>query len=336
MNNGKQYAHQPVMLEEVLEMWFTRDDGFYVDGTFGRGGHSRALLSLLSPAGRLTGVDRDPQAVATGEQLEAEDARFCIHAGRFDCLPELVSEAGRPIDGLLLDLGVSSPQLDDASRGFSFLRDGPLDMRMDPGSGESVADWLARAEEKDIADVLYRFGEERKSRRIARAIVARRQETPLRTTRQLADLIESVLGKGDPGKHPATRSFQALRIHINRELEALEATLAQTLERRASRRYQLPFFGRPAGEAVYPRPVRHGAAACRWVRKHHSGCGRWARPGGPRRKKCGITHAPAARCCAWRSGWPDGPLAALAVADPGSGVGTGRQLYGARGTPPDR
>ncbi|WOD27439.1 16S rRNA (cytosine(1402)-N(4))-methyltransferase RsmH [Alloalcanivorax xenomutans] len=230
MNNGKQYAHQPVMLEEVLEMWFTRDDGFYVDGTFGRGGHSRALLSLLSPAGRLTGVDRDPQAVATGEQLEAEDSRFRIHAGRFDCLPELVRQAGRPIDGLLLDLGVSSPQLDDASRGFSFLRDGPLDMRMDPGSGESVAGWLARAEEKDIADVLYRFGEERKSRRIARAIVARRQEAPLRTTRQLADLIESVLGKGDPGKHPATRSFQALRIHINRELEALEATLAQTLE----------------------------------------------------------------------------------------------------------
>ncbi|KAF0807979.1 methyltransferase [Alcanivorax xiamenensis] len=230
MNNGKQYAHQPVMLEEVLGMWFTRDDGFYVDGTFGRGGHSRALLSLLSPAGRLTGVDRDPQAVATGEQLAAEDSRFRIHAGRFDCLPELVRQAGRPIDGLLLDLGVSSPQLDDASRGFSFLRDGPLDMRMDPGSGESVADWLARAEEKDIADVLYRFGEERKSRRIARAIVARRQEAPLRTTRQLADLIESVLGKGDPGKHPATRSFQALRIHINRELEALEATLAQTLE----------------------------------------------------------------------------------------------------------
>ncbi|MFP1682442.1 16S rRNA (cytosine(1402)-N(4))-methyltransferase RsmH [Alloalcanivorax sp. C16-1] len=229
-NDNKQYEHQPVMLEEVLEMWATRADGFYVDGTFGRGGHSRALLARLDAAARLVGIDRDPQAVATGERLAAEDGRFRIHRARFDCLPELVAAEGRPIDGLLLDLGVSSPQLDDASRGFSFLRDGPLDMRMDPEHGESVADWLARADEKAIADVLYQYGEERKSRRIARRIRERREQQPLRTTGELAALIESALGRGEPGKHPATRSFQALRIHINGELDALRNVLDQALE----------------------------------------------------------------------------------------------------------
>ncbi|MBL7251789.1 16S rRNA (cytosine(1402)-N(4))-methyltransferase RsmH [Alloalcanivorax sp. C16-2] len=229
-NDNKQYEHQPVMLEEVLEMWSTRADGFYVDGTFGRGGHSRALLGRLGAAARLVGVDRDPQAVAAGEALAAEDPRFHIHRARFDCLPELVAAEGRAIDGLLLDLGVSSPQLDDASRGFSFLRDGPLDMRMDPEHGESVADWLARAEEKQIADVLYQYGEERKSRRIARVIRERREQTPIRGTAQLAELIESVVGRGEPGKHPATRSFQALRIHINGELDALRNVLDQALE----------------------------------------------------------------------------------------------------------
>ncbi|MCH2557272.1 MAG: 16S rRNA (cytosine(1402)-N(4))-methyltransferase RsmH [Alcanivorax sp.] len=229
-NDNKQYEHQPVMLEEVLEMWPTRADGFYVDGTFGRGGHSRALLARLDAAARLVGVDRDPQAVATGERLAAEDGRFRIHRARFDCLPELVAAEGRAIDGLLLDLGVSSPQLDDASRGFSFLRDGPLDMRMDPEHGESVADWLARADEKAIADVLYQYGEERKSRRIARRIRERREQQPLRTTGELAALIESALGRGEPGKHPATRSFQALRIHINGELDALRNVLDQALE----------------------------------------------------------------------------------------------------------
>lgn len=229
-DDNKQYEHQPVMLEEVLEMWPTRADGFYVDGTFGRGGHSRALLARLDAAARLVGVDRDPQAVATGERLAAEDGRFRIHRARFDCLPELVAAEGRAIDGLLLDLGVSSPQLDDASRGFSFLRDGPLDMRMDPEHGESVADWLARADEKAIADVLYQYGEERKSRRIARRIRERREQQPLRTTGELAALIESALGRGEPGKHPATRSFQALRIHINGELDALRNVLDQALE----------------------------------------------------------------------------------------------------------
>ncbi len=229
-DTGTQYEHQPVMLEEVLEMWFSRSDGAYVDGTFGRGGHSRALLAKLGPKGRLVGIDRDPQAIAVGDALAAEDSRFQIVANRFDCLPQAVAALGRPIDGLLLDLGVSSPQLDDAARGFSFLRDGPLDMRMDPTSGESVAQWLARAEEKAIADVLYRYGEERKSRRIARRICEVRGEQPITRTLQLAELIESVLGRGEPGKHPATRSFQALRIHINGELDALNKVLEQSLE----------------------------------------------------------------------------------------------------------
>ena len=225
-----QYAHQPVMLEEVLDMWFSQSEGFYVDGTFGRGGHSRALLVRLDDNGGLTGIDRDPQAIAAGQELAASDSRFHMMASRFDCLPQVVEQAGRPIDGLLLDLGVSSPQLDDASRGFSFLRDGPLDMRMDPTQGESVAEWLSHAAEKDIANVLYRYGEERKSRWIAKRICETRKEQPITRTLQLADLIESVLGRNEQGKHPATRSFQALRIHINGELDALNQVLEQSLE----------------------------------------------------------------------------------------------------------
>ncbi|WP_339344023.1 16S rRNA (cytosine(1402)-N(4))-methyltransferase RsmH [uncultured Alcanivorax sp.] len=225
-----QYAHQPVMLEEVLDMWFSQSEGFYVDGTFGRGGHSRALLARLDDNGRLAGIDRDPQAIAAGQELAASDSRFQMMASRFDCLPQVVEQAGRPIDGLLLDLGVSSPQLDDAARGFSFLRDGPLDMRMDPTQGESVAEWLSHAAEKDIANVLYRYGEERKSRWIAKRICDTRKEQPITRTLQLANLIESVLGRNEQGKHPATRSFQALRIHINGELDALNQVLEQSLE----------------------------------------------------------------------------------------------------------
>lgn len=225
-----QYEHQPVMLEEVLDMWFSQSEGFYVDGTFGRGGHSRALLARLDDNGRLAGIDRDPQAIAAGQQLAASDSRFHMVANRFDCLPQVVEQAGRPIDGLLLDLGVSSPQLDDAARGFSFLRDGPLDMRMDPTQGESVAEWLSHAAEKDIANVLYRYGEERKSRWIAKRICDTRKEQPITRTLQLANLIESVLGRNEQGKHPATRSFQALRIHINGELDALNQVLEQSLE----------------------------------------------------------------------------------------------------------
>lgn len=229
MTHSPAYAHQSVLLEEVLEVLPVRANGFYVDATFGRGGHSRALLARLGPQARLVGIDRDPEAVAAGRELERAEARFRIVADRFDCLAQVVAEESRPLDGVLMDLGVSSPQLDDPRRGFSFLRDGPLDMRMDPLSGESAAQWLARASEKEIADVLYRYGEEKKSRRIARAIVARRAQAPPGTTAELAALVESVLGRGEPGKHPATRTFQAIRIHINQELEALENALAQTV-----------------------------------------------------------------------------------------------------------
>ncbi|MFN3713927.1 MAG: 16S rRNA (cytosine(1402)-N(4))-methyltransferase RsmH [Alcanivoracaceae bacterium] len=230
MATAEPFAHQSVMLDEVMEMLPTRADGLYVDATFGRGGHSRALLDRLGPGARLVGIDQDPEAVAIGQQLERADARFRIVAGRFDCLDQVVAEEGRQVDGLLMDLGVSSPQLDDATRGFSFLRDGPLDMRMNPDAGDSAAAWLARADEKDIADVLYRFGEEKKSRRIARLICETRKESPLTRTTELAALIERAIGRGEPGKHPATRSFQAIRIHINQELAALEHLLAQSID----------------------------------------------------------------------------------------------------------
>lgn len=229
MSQAKQYAHQPVLLEEVLNMLITRTDGCYVDGTFGRGGHSRALLEHLDASARLTGIDRDPQAVAAGELLAAEDSRFHIHASRFDCLPELVAAQGGLFDGILLDLGVSSPQLDDATRGFSFMQDGPLDMRMDPTSGESVASWLAHADEAAIANAIYEFGEERRSRAIARRICEARKEAPLTRTGELAALIAKVV-RGEPGKHPATRSFQGLRIFINQEFAALDRVLEQSLD----------------------------------------------------------------------------------------------------------
>jgi 16S rRNA (cytosine1402-N4)-methyltransferase len=226
MSQAKHHAHQPVLLEEVLNMLITREQGVYVDGTFGRGGHSRALLARLGNGARVVGVDRDPEAIAEGRRLAATDSRFHIHPGRFDCLPTLVDEMGCKFDGILLDLGVSSPQLDDASRGFSFLHDGPLDMRMDPTQGESVADWLSRAEEEAIANVLYEFGEERRSRAIARLICKTRVKTPIVRTTQLAGLISQVV-RAEPGKHPATRSFQALRIFINQELVALDRVLEQ-------------------------------------------------------------------------------------------------------------
>lgn len=229
MTQKQDYAHQPVMLEEVLQVLPLRADGFYIDATFGRGGHSRALLAQLGSDARLIGIDRDPQAIAAGQELERAEARFRIVAGRFDCVSSVVEQEGRPLDGILMDLGVSSPQLDDASRGFSFLRDGPLDMRMDPTSGQSAAQWLAVAAEQDIANVLYRYGEEKKSRRLARAICAIRQEKPITTTLQLAEIIAQNIGRAEKGKHPATRSFQAIRIFINQELDALELALQQAV-----------------------------------------------------------------------------------------------------------
>lgn len=230
MRTTKDFSHESVLLEEVLELLPTNPEGIYVDGTFGRGGHSRALLMQLGKNAKLFGVDRDPEAVVVGEALAQEDQRFQIVASRFDCLPSIVEQAGEKLSGILLDLGVSSPQLDDPERGFSFLREGPLDMRMDPTSGVSAAEWLAHAEEEEIANVLYRYGEERKSRWIAKRIVQERQQGTITTTTQLAQLIAAVVGRGAPGKHPATRSFQAIRIHVNQELAALEAVLEQSLE----------------------------------------------------------------------------------------------------------
>lgn len=226
------YAHRPVLLEEVLAGLNIRPDGVYLDGTFGRGGHSHAILECLGPDGRLIAIDRDPRAVAMAEQTAARDARFHIERGAFAMLGQLAANLGLQgrIDGILLDLGVSSPQLDDAQRGFSFLQDGPLDMRMDPDSGASASQWLAQAGEGEIVRVLKVYGEERFAKRIARAIVQKREEAPLVTTRQLAELIAAAVPVREKHKHPATRSFQAIRIFINHELEELEAVLPQAVD----------------------------------------------------------------------------------------------------------
>jgi 16S rRNA (cytosine1402-N4)-methyltransferase len=204
--------------------------GRYLDGTFGRGGHARAVLSRLGPDGRLLLMDRDPTAIATAREAFAGDPRVSIRHGNFAELAEW-DETAAGLDGVLLDLGVSSPQLDEAARGFSFMADAPLDMRMDTTQGESAAEFLARADEREIADVLWTFGEERFSRKIARAIVARRAEAPLARTGELAALVERTIGRREPGKHPATRTFQALRIRVNGELESVQCGLAAALER---------------------------------------------------------------------------------------------------------
>ncbi|GAA0714143.1 16S rRNA (cytosine(1402)-N(4))-methyltransferase RsmH [Dokdonella soli] len=222
--------HVPVMLAEVLEGLRVRPDGIYLDGTLGRGGHAREVLKRLGPKGRLLLMDRDPEAITSAEREFKADPRVAIRHANFSELadwPE--TEAG--LDGVLLDLGVSSPQLDDATRGFSFQNEGPLDMRMDPTRGLSAAQWLAAADEHEIADVLWRHGEERMSRRIARAIVERTRERPLATTRDLADLVAKSIGYRERHKHPATRTFQALRIHINDELGALQRGLEAALAR---------------------------------------------------------------------------------------------------------
>ena len=214
-------AHLPVLFAQVMEGLRVLEDGTYLDGTFGRGGHARGVLQRLGPRGRLLLMDKDPDAIVQAEAAFGGDARVAIRRGSFAALAEWDATADG-LDGVLFDLGVSSPQFDDATRGFSFRFDGPLDMRMDNASGESAAQWLAHADADEIADVLWNFGEERMSRRIARTIVARRAETPLTSTAQLAELIASVVGRGDSKIHPATRSFQAIRIHINRELDDLQ------------------------------------------------------------------------------------------------------------------
>ena len=224
--------HTPVLLDEVLAGLALRSAGRYCDATFGRGGHTAAILAQLGPAGRVDAIDRDPEAVAAGRERFAGESRLTLIRGSFGQLKGLLRAAGWSdgLHGVLLDLGVSSPQLDEARRGFSFMHDGPLDMRMDYESGTSAAQWLARAGEREIADVLFRLGEERFSRRIARAVIAARAQAPIATTRQLAELVAAAVPTREPGKHPATRTFQAIRIHVNRELEEVEAALPQAVE----------------------------------------------------------------------------------------------------------
>jgi 16S rRNA (cytosine1402-N4)-methyltransferase len=221
------HSHRPVMLDEALAGLAIRPGGLYMDATFGRGGHSRAILQALGGSGSLHALDRDPEAHAAALAGFAGTPGFHFHRRNFAELGAFAAEqgiAGR-VDGLLLDLGVSSPQFDDAARGFSFSQDGALDMRMDPQSGRSAAQWLAQAGEAEIADVLWRYGEERNSRRIARRIVDSRAAAPIGTTAQLAALIAAVPGPRSRNIHPATRAFQAIRIHINDELGALEQAL---------------------------------------------------------------------------------------------------------------
>jgi 16S rRNA (cytosine1402-N4)-methyltransferase len=217
-------SHLPVMWTQVMEGLQVRRDGRYLDGTFGRGGHARGVLEALGPDGRLLLMDKDPDAIAVALAEFGGDPRVAVRQASFAALADW-DETAPGLDGVLFDLGVSSPQLDVAARGFSFRNDGPLDMRMDPTTGESAAQWLARAPEADIAEVLWLYGEERMSRRIARALVDRRAQEPVTTTAQLADLVASVVGRGDNKIHPATRSFQAIRIFINRELADLEKGL---------------------------------------------------------------------------------------------------------------
>ncbi len=230
--NAEAYSHVTVLLQEGVDALAVRPQGCYVDGTFGRGGHSRLLLSRLEAEGRLLGFDKDPRAIATGQQLAGEDPRFAIVQRSFAEMGEELAARGLTgqVDGVLLDLGVSSPQLDDPQRGFSFMHDGPLDMRMNPETGVSCADWIASAAEEEIARVLYEYGEERFSRRMARAIVQRRSQQPFTRTADLAEVIAQANPAWEKGKHPATRAFQGLRIHINNELGDLERGLEAALE----------------------------------------------------------------------------------------------------------
>ena len=220
--------HIPVLLAEALDALAVRPDGVYVDGTFGRGGHSRALLARLGPGGRLIALDRDPSAIAAGQAIT--DPRFSLVHARFAEMGAVLEQLGvHGVDGVLLDIGVSSPQLDEAARGMSFRQDAPLDMRMDTSRGETVAQWLARADEADIREVIRDYGEERFASAIAKAIVAARSERPVDTTYQLAQIVAAAVRTREAGQHPATRSFQALRIFINQELEELSLVLPQAL-----------------------------------------------------------------------------------------------------------
>lgn len=223
--------HQSVLLTEVIDNLMLQPDGVYLDATFGRGGHAQAILAALGEKGRLLAMDKDPAAVAYARQAFAHDKRFTIHHGSFADLAQFVAQQNLTgkINGMLFDLGVSSPQLDNPDRGFSFMRAGKLDMRMDSSQGMDAATWIATVDEKTLADALWKYGEERFSRRVASAILKARAETPITTTVQLAEIIGKAIPGWQQGKNPATRSFQAIRIVINHELDDLEQGLAQTL-----------------------------------------------------------------------------------------------------------
>lgn len=223
------FQHKTVLLNEAVDGLAIKPAGVYVDGTFGRGGHSRLILSQLGEKGRLIGIDRDPRAIEAAKQIN--DSRFTIIHGEFSNIEHYIQELGLSgnVDGILLDLGVSSPQLDDPDRGFSFMRDGPLDMRMDTTKGLSAAQWLLQTSEEDIAWVLKTFGEERFAKRIARAIIEQNTIAPLTRTHELAALIDKASPRKEKHKHPATRSFQAIRIYINSELEEVERALSASV-----------------------------------------------------------------------------------------------------------
>jgi 16S rRNA (cytosine1402-N4)-methyltransferase len=219
--------HRPVLEQEAVAALALKAAGTYVDGTFGRGGHSRAILAQLGPQGRLIALDRDPEAAAAAREIA--DPRFSFFRTRFSDLSALPPQ----VDGMLFDLGVSSPQIDDPTRGFSFRADGPLDMRMDPASSPSAAEWLATAEQQQITEVIRDYGEERFAKQIAAAIVDARRREPLLRTRQLADLVAAAVRTREPGQDPATRTFQAVRIHVNRELEEVSLMLPGAVARLA-------------------------------------------------------------------------------------------------------
>ena len=225
------WQHVPVLLAEAVDALAGPPDGLYLDGTFGRGGHSRALLARLGPAGRLLAFDKDLEAVAEGRTLAAQDPRFEIHHGPFSAMAQVLAERGLgPVDGVLLDLGISSPQIDNPVRGFSFRFDAPLDMRMDTTCGETAADFLARATERQIAEVIRDYGEERFAVPVAKALVARREGgQPVQTTAELSKVVAGAVRTREPGQDPATRTFQALRIFVNAELEELEQGLNAAL-----------------------------------------------------------------------------------------------------------
>ncbi len=225
------HSHQPVLLDEVMDALKVRPEGYYIDATFGRGGHSAAILEQLNEQGRLLALDRDPQAIAYGRERFADEPRIEFEHINFNQVADVLAQRQLEsnIDGVLMDLGVSSPQLDDAGRGFSFIHNGPLDMRMDTTRGESASEWLARVELEELVTVLKRYGEEKFARRIAHGIIEARQQQPITETAQLVSIIEQAMPVKEKHKHPATRSFQAIRMHINQELQSIETGLEAML-----------------------------------------------------------------------------------------------------------